>query len=174
MYGVAGLRRSDEGTVQVLEEAVRCQSNRAQSTKANAAGVHGPARRAPGLRWQSLIQSFAIAASLCPASVSAVHARRLGRRALRRERCDCARMPCAALALAPPVGDRCELLTTRAEPTHDILFALRIGFKIVATRLVVGIHLVRMANACLSGLRLPSRRMASMMSNPPDLPVTAR
>ena len=80
MYGVSGLRRSDEGAaVQVLEEAVRCQSGRAQSTKANAAGVHGPARRAPGLRWQLLIQSFAIAASRYPASVSAVQARRLGR-----------------------------------------------------------------------------------------------
>ena len=80
MYGVSGLRRSDEGAaVQVLEEAVRCQGGRAQSTKANAAGVHGPARRAPGLRWQLLIQSFAIAASRFPASVSAVQARRLGR-----------------------------------------------------------------------------------------------
>ena len=79
MYGVSGLRRSDEGVVQVLEEAVRCQGGRAQSTKANAAGVHGPARRAPGLRWQLLIQSFAIAASRYPASVSAVQARRLGR-----------------------------------------------------------------------------------------------
>lgn len=80
MYGVSGLRRSDEGAaVQVLEEAVRCQGGRAQSTKANAAGVHGPARRAPGLRWQLLIQSFAIAASRYPASVSAVQARRLGR-----------------------------------------------------------------------------------------------
>jgi len=79
MYGVSGLRRSDEGVVQVLEEAVRCQGGRAQSIKANAAGVHGPARRAPGLRWQLLIQSFAIAASRYPASVSAVQARRLGR-----------------------------------------------------------------------------------------------
>lgn len=72
------------------------------------------------------------------------------------------------------VGDRCELLTTGAEPTRDICFPRGIGFRIVATRVLAGVLLVWMANACLSGLRLPTRRMASMMSNPPDLPVTAR
>jgi hypothetical protein len=108
MSGVGGLAAAERrgyGTVQYMYGGGCAEGDRA-STKANAAaGFDGAAREASGLRCAGnrLYNPLQSLPPLEPTVFFSTQPRRPACGALRRRRCDAARMPPAALALAPQV-----------------------------------------------------------------------